>query len=159
MIRISAYESSVSTYLEKCYHYCVLISGFITHLTGPIWNFKLKKVVFGSNITVITLCILIHSLLTVPLPTPQASSHSGFLSFTIILLSKSLLQKDLHLDFQSNNQIEMEHISQTMYTKTKGKALRGEKYQNFKDMHMKDMCFAHIKSIQLLHMGWITTHA
>lgn len=128
---ISLWILCFKAYLEKCYYYCGLISGFITHLTGPVWNYKLKKLVFGSNITVITLCILIHSLLRVPLPTPQASSHFGFFSFIIILLSKSLLQKDLHLDFKSKNRSEMEHISQTIYTKTKGKAFRGEKYLSY----------------------------
>ena len=96
--------------LGKCYHYSGLISAFIIHLWLDLHGIlNWRRLVFGSNACVSPLCVLIFSLLRVPLPIPQASSHFYFLSFTTILSSKPVFQKDLPLENWSKSQIKIYH--------------------------------------------------
>ena len=96
--------------LGNCYHYSGLIFGFIIHLWLDLHGIlNWRGLVFGTNACVSPLCILIFSLLRVPLPIPQASSHFCFLSFTTILSSKPVLQKDLPLENWSKSQIKIYH--------------------------------------------------
>lgn len=75
---------------------------------------------------------------------PQSSSDFSFLSLITILQSKSVLQKDLHVDTYSKSQIEMYYSSQTIFTEAEGKAWREGKYLSCYNFKKQYACERHM---------------